>query len=258
MRRYERAEAGRDDRYRKKLGRLASRPSSPAIRKRAGPYGAGWEFVHVCIDDASRIAFSQILPDERQESAIAFLKAAVAYYASLGVTVARVMTDNGSCYRVEGLRPASATRPQHVRTRPYTPKTNGKAERLVQTLLREWAYAMAYPTPTAAPPNCPSGCTIQSASPARQPKIRTAHQPPRSNRGQPVEAPQLERRFRQDKVIIRYMRSSRVFFRDNGLTITLATMFLFSTLGMIWSGYSVYNEELRGETRRLSFFQRIG
>src|SRR5882672_5828503 len=61
--------------------------------------GAGWEFVHVCIDDASRIAFSQILPDEKKESAIAFLKAAVAYYASLGVSIARVMTDNGSCYR---------------------------------------------------------------------------------------------------------------------------------------------------------------
>ncbi|QPC89684.1 IS481 family transposase [Mesorhizobium sp. INR15] len=109
--------------------------------------GAGWEFVHVCIDDASRIAFSQILPDEKKESAVAFLKAALAYYASLGVTIARVMTDNGSCYRSKAF--AKACRDldlKHVRTRPYTPKTNGKAERFIQTALREWAYAIAYPT----------------------------------------------------------------------------------------------------------------
>ncbi|AMX95564.1 MULTISPECIES: IS481 family transposase [Mesorhizobium] len=109
--------------------------------------GAGWEFVHVCIDDASRIAFSQILPDEKKECAIAFLKAAVAYYASLGVTIARVMTDNGSCYRSKAF--AKACRDlglKHVTTRPYTPKTNGKAERFIQTALREWAYAIAYPT----------------------------------------------------------------------------------------------------------------
>ncbi|WP_027058434.1 IS481 family transposase, partial [Mesorhizobium loti] len=109
--------------------------------------GVGWEFVHVCIDAASRIAFSQILPDEKKESAIAFLKAAVAYYASLGVTIARVMSDNGSCYRSKAF--AKACRGlglKHVRTRPYTPKTNGKAERFIQTALREWAYAIAYPT----------------------------------------------------------------------------------------------------------------
>ena len=109
--------------------------------------GAGWEFVHVCIDDASRIAFSQILPDEKKESAIAFLKAAVAYYASLGVAIARVMSDNGSCYRSKAF--AKACRDlglKHVTTRPYTPKTNGKAERFIQTALREWAYAFAYPT----------------------------------------------------------------------------------------------------------------
>ena len=109
--------------------------------------GSGWEFVHVCIDDASRIAFSQILPDEKQESAVAFLEAAVAYYRSLGVTVARVMTDNGSCYRSRAFRKACADLGlRHIRTRPYTPKTNGKAERFIQTALREWAYAQAYPT----------------------------------------------------------------------------------------------------------------
>jgi transposase InsO family protein len=109
--------------------------------------GVGWEFVHVCIDDASRIAFTQIKPDERKPSAVAFLKASVAYYASLGVKVERVMTDNGSCYRSFAFRNACRRLGlKHLRTRPYTPKTNGKAERFVQTCLREWAYARAYNT----------------------------------------------------------------------------------------------------------------
>lgn len=108
--------------------------------------GVGWEHVHVCIDDASRVAFSRILPDERKESAVAFLKAAVAYYASLGVVVQRVMTDNGACYKSHAFRKACRDLGlRHIRTRPYTPKTNGKAERFIQTALREWAYAQAYP-----------------------------------------------------------------------------------------------------------------
>jgi transposase InsO family protein len=108
--------------------------------------GVGWDFVHVCIDDASRVAFAQILPDERNTSAVAFLEAAVAYYASLGVRVERVMTDNGSCYRSRAFRKAWQRLGliRHIFTRPYTPKTNGKAERFIQTALREWAYATAY------------------------------------------------------------------------------------------------------------------
>ena len=109
--------------------------------------GIGWEFVHVAIDDASRIAFSLVMPSEKKESATAFLKAALAYYQSLGVTVARVMTDNGSCYRSFDFRDACRDLGlKHIRTKPYTPKTNGKAERFIQTALREWAYAQAYPT----------------------------------------------------------------------------------------------------------------
>ena len=109
--------------------------------------GAGWEFVHVCIDDASRLAFSQVMKDETAASAVPFLKAAVAYYASLGVKVARVMTDNGSCYRAFAFRDAcKALGLKHIKTKPYTPKTNGKAERFIQTALREWAYAQAYAT----------------------------------------------------------------------------------------------------------------
>jgi transposase InsO family protein len=133
----------------KKLGRFDS-PGHRVTRSRVGQSrsrGIGWEFVHVCIDDASRVAFSQVLADEKQHSAVAFLKAAVAYYRSLGVTVARVMTDNGSCYRAKAFRKACAELGlRHIRTRPYTPKTNGKAERFIQTALREWAYAQAYPT----------------------------------------------------------------------------------------------------------------
>jgi len=105
----------------------------------------GWEFVHVCIDDASRVAFTRIMPDEKKESAAAFLEAALAYYTSLGITVQRVMTDNGSCYKSKAFRDARKARAlKHVRTRPYTPKTNGKAEPFIQTALREWAYATAY------------------------------------------------------------------------------------------------------------------
>ena len=109
--------------------------------------GVGWEFVHVCIDDASRVALSQIFPDEKASSAVPFLRAAVAYYNSLGVTVSRVMTDNGSCYKAFAFRDACRDLGiKHIRTKPYTPKTNGKAERFIQTALREWAYAQAYPT----------------------------------------------------------------------------------------------------------------
>ena len=109
--------------------------------------GIGWEFVHVCIDDASRIAFSRVMIDERKESAVAFLEAAVAYYASLGVKVERVMTDNGSCYLSRAFGKACKRLGlKHIRTKPYTPKTNGKAERFIQTSLREWAYARAYNT----------------------------------------------------------------------------------------------------------------
>jgi len=107
--------------------------------------GVGWEYLHVCIDDASRVAFSRIMKTERKACAVAFLKAAVAYYKSLGITVLRVMTDNGSCYRSRAFAKAcQRLELEHIRTKPYTPRTNGKAERFIQTSLREWAYARAY------------------------------------------------------------------------------------------------------------------
>jgi transposase InsO family protein len=108
-------------------------------------HGIGWEFVHVCIDDASRMAFVQVMADQRKERAVAFLEAAVAYFASLGVRIERVMTDNGSCYRSKMFRAACQRLGlRQIFTRPYTPQTNGKAERFIQTALREWAYAQAY------------------------------------------------------------------------------------------------------------------
>lgn len=109
--------------------------------------GVGWEYVHIAIDDASRIAVTGIYPDETAVSAIAALRAAVAYYHDLGIKVTRVMTDNGSCYKSFAFAAACKDlKIKHIRTRPYTPKTNGKAERFIQTALREWAYARAYET----------------------------------------------------------------------------------------------------------------
>jgi transposase InsO family protein len=101
--------------------------------------------VHVAIDDHTRIAFAKVMPNEKKRSAIAFLKAALAYYESLGVKVERVMTDNGSCYKSFAFRRlCKRLGLRHIRTKPYTPQTNGKAERFIQTSLREWAYAQAY------------------------------------------------------------------------------------------------------------------
>ena len=108
--------------------------------------GVGWEYVHVAIDDHSRVAFAKVMSNERQRCAIAFLKEAIAYYARLGVRVERVMTDNGSCYKSFAFRRACRRLGlKHIRTKPYTPRTNGKAERFIQSSLREWAYAQAYP-----------------------------------------------------------------------------------------------------------------
>jgi transposase InsO family protein len=133
----------------KKLGRF-EKPGHRITGDRTGQSngrGVGWEYVHVCIDDASRVACSQVMPNEKKESAVAALKAAVAYYESLGVTVSRVMTDNGACYKSHLFRDTCAALGlKHIRTKPYTPKTNGKAERFIQTSLREWAYAKVYQT----------------------------------------------------------------------------------------------------------------
>ena len=149
VRRYERAKPGEmihiDIKKLGKFNRAGHRATGTRIGNRNR--GVGWEFVHVAIDDASRIAFSRVLPSERQTCAATFLKVAIAYYKSLGITVERVMTDNGSCYRSRRFRNLCRRLGlKLIYTRPYTPRTNGKAERFIQTALREWAYAKAYQT----------------------------------------------------------------------------------------------------------------
>ena len=129
----------------KSLGKIA-RPSHRVTgNRRDSAPGIGWEHLHVAIDDASRLAYTEVLPSLGQEDATAFLTRALGWFERLGIKVQRVMTDNGSAYRsklfAKALREAGA---RHIRTRPYTPRTNGKAERFIQTSLREWAYARPY------------------------------------------------------------------------------------------------------------------
>jgi transposase InsO family protein len=128
----------------KKLGRIDGIGHRITGDRRDTRRGAGWEILHVAIDDAARLAYSEI-PDERKASAIAFLDRALAWFARHRVRIERVMTDNGSAYRSHAFRRACADAGlRHLRTRPYTPRTNGKAERFIQTCLREWAYARPY------------------------------------------------------------------------------------------------------------------
>jgi transposase InsO family protein len=109
--------------------------------------GIGWEYVHVAIDDHTRLAYVEVLPDQRGPACRAFLERAVAWYHARGITCRRLLTDNGSGYLSRAFREGCvALGLRHRRTRPYTPRTNGKAERFIQTLLREWAYAMPYAT----------------------------------------------------------------------------------------------------------------
>jgi transposase InsO family protein len=111
-------------------------------RRRGRCKHPGWEALHVAIDDHSRLAFTQILPDQKADTTIAFLRAAVDFFARHGIRVRALLTDNGSCYRSHQFRHACQHMGlQHSRTRPYSPQTNGKAERFIQTALREWAYA---------------------------------------------------------------------------------------------------------------------
>jgi transposase InsO family protein len=132
----------------KKLGRF-TRPGHRMLGRGKGRFeeGAGYEYVHVCIDDFSRLAYVEVLSDERATSAIGFLRRAVAWFAAQGVQVERVMTDNGSAYRSHAHRATCALLGlRHSRTKPRRPRTNGKAERFIQTLLAGWAYGRLYAT----------------------------------------------------------------------------------------------------------------
>jgi len=131
----------------KRLGRF-DRVGHRITRKRSfGSPKQGFEFVYVAIDDFTRLSYVDILADERSESASSFLTRAVEWFALQKVKVERVMTDNGSAFLAgQFARTCEALNVRHKRTRPYTPRTNGKAERFIQTLLREWAYRFSYET----------------------------------------------------------------------------------------------------------------
>ena len=158
IRRYERSRPGELIHIDvKKLGRIG--PNGPGHRvtgRRKGNRAltdaagrvrrqVGWERVHVCVDDATRLAYVEVLPDEKAVTAIGFLRRAIAFYRSHGIEVERLMTDNGSAYvSVAHAIACRALGIRHIRTRPYRPQTNGKAERFIRTMLREWAYAAVY------------------------------------------------------------------------------------------------------------------
>lgn len=129
----------------KKLGRF-QRPGHRVTADRTqNSRRAGWEFVHVAIDDSSRLAFANIQTDESGRSACLALLSALRYYRQFGITFRRVLTDNGACYKSRRFaRLCQRLALRHLRTKPYTPRTNGKAERFIQTALREWAYARTY------------------------------------------------------------------------------------------------------------------
>jgi transposase InsO family protein len=143
----------------KKLGRIlvpghrvTGNRRQHAPRTPAGNQGrklgtAGWEFVHVCVDDATRLAYAEVLGDEKGETAASFLRRAVKWFASMGISVERVLSDNGSCYRSKTHAEAcSELGLRQLFTRPYRPQTNGKAERFIQTLTNRWAYGAIYGT----------------------------------------------------------------------------------------------------------------
>jgi len=110
-------------------------------------YGAGWEYVHVAVDDFSRVAYAEVLPDQRAPTAVGFLRRTARWFAQRGVRIARVLTDNGASFRSHVFHAQAARHAIRLsKTRFYRPQTNGKAERFIQTLQREWAYATAYPT----------------------------------------------------------------------------------------------------------------
>jgi len=155
VRRYERSRPGELIHIDvKKLGRISAKGAGHRVtgkrnteikRRKGGALRTGWERVHVCVDDATRLAYVEVLPDEKTKTVVGFLRRAVGFYRSHGVAVEGLMTDNGPAYRsaAHGLA-CRAMGIKHIRTQPYRPQTNGKAERFIRTMLREWAYAAVY------------------------------------------------------------------------------------------------------------------
>ena len=149
----------------KKLGRIIRPGHRISGDRRDTVEGAGWEFAHVAIDDHSRAGFVQMHADERKDSAVDFLKTTVARFASQGVRIKRLSTDNGPAYRSRLFNnTCQALGIKHTYTRPYTPQTNGKAERFIQTCLREWPTGGSGKTAANEPPGCPPSSTTTTTA----------------------------------------------------------------------------------------------
>lgn len=162
----------------KKLGRIEVTGHRATGDRRDRTRGAGWEFAHVAIDDHSRVGFVQMHPDEKKLSAVEFLKAAVAHYEALGVRIKRLITDNGPAYRSQLFaRTCQALGIKHTFTRPYRPQTNGKAERFIQTCLREWAYGRVWANSAQRTGWLPAFLAYYNA---RRPHSALGYQPPAS------------------------------------------------------------------------------
>ena len=149
MRRYERRRPGDlihiDIKKLARFKRIGHRINGD--RRKGRSENVGYDYVHVCVDDHSRVAYVEVLPDETGKTSADFLARAVVWFANKGITIRRVMSDNGAGYTSSIFRQArQALGLNHLRTRPYTPKTNGKAERFIKTMLEEWAYALPYKT----------------------------------------------------------------------------------------------------------------
>jgi transposase InsO family protein len=157
VRRYQRQRAGELIHLDiKKLARFDRVGHRITGNRRGGSEGVGYDFFHVAIDDATRLAYVEVLPDERRTSTTGFLIRALRWFAQRGISVERVMTDNGSGYVARLFaKVLRLLQIRHIRTRPYTPKTNGKAERFIQTLMREWAYAAAFASSAARAADLP-------------------------------------------------------------------------------------------------------
>ena len=176
----------------KKLGRIAGgagKRTRGGLRRHYTPTATdlagvrrktvGWEFVHVCVDDATRLAYAEVLSDERGETAAGFLRRAIAWFAGYGVVVERVISDNGSCYRSAAHAAACRTPGvrRHIFTRPYRPRTNGKAERFIQALTNRWAYGAIYGSPAERTAALPGWLTHYNFT---RPHGSLGHKPPAS------------------------------------------------------------------------------
>jgi len=160
----------------KKLGRIGRPGHRVNGDRRTRSRGIGWEFVHIAIDDATRLAYVEVRTDEKATTAAAFLRRTVAHFGERGIRVERVLTDNGACYRsiVHALA-CKTLGLKHLRTRPYRPRTNGKAERFIRTLLAGWAYGAVYGTSDQRQRALPAWLDFYNR---RRPHSALSHQPP--------------------------------------------------------------------------------